>query len=90
VDAGARLDAGARGFQRLGPDVSSYALDDGERLLLFDPLALPGEIEARAADRETAIVLICPWHRRDALDLAERLGVPIFVLVLPTHGAPTD
>lgn len=28
-----------------GPDVSCYAIDDGERLLLFDPLALPGELE---------------------------------------------
>ncbi len=70
-----------------GPDVSSYAIDDGGRLLLFDPLALPGEIEARAADRETAIVLTCPWHRRDALDLAERLGVPIFVPP-PDQGDP--
>ena len=32
--------------------VSSYAIDDGERLLLFDPLAVPTEIEALAADRE--------------------------------------
>jgi glyoxylase-like metal-dependent hydrolase (beta-lactamase superfamily II) len=60
-------------------DVSAYAIDDGERLLLFDPLALPGELEQRAAGRETAIVLTCPWHQRDALDLAERLGAPIYV-----------
>src|SRR5439155_15641090 len=64
---------------RWGPEVSSYAIDDGDRLLLFDPLALPTEINELASGRETAIVLTCPWHRRDALDLAERLGAPIYV-----------
>jgi glyoxylase-like metal-dependent hydrolase (beta-lactamase superfamily II) len=60
-------------------EVSSYAIDDGDRLLLFDPIAVPSEIEELAAGRETAIVLTCPWHRRDAVGLAERLGVPIYV-----------
>ena len=59
--------------------VSSYAVDDGERLLLLDPLAPPSEIEELAAERETAIVLTCPWHERDARSLVERLGVPVFV-----------
>jgi glyoxylase-like metal-dependent hydrolase (beta-lactamase superfamily II) len=59
-------------------NVSSYAIDDGERLLLFDPLAVPSEIEERAADRETAIVLTSPWHERDAQSLVERLGVPVY------------
>jgi hypothetical protein len=33
--------------------VSSYAIDDGDRLLLFDPLAVPREIEelAKGANR---------------------------------------
>jgi glyoxylase-like metal-dependent hydrolase (beta-lactamase superfamily II) len=61
-----------------GPEVSSYALDDGERLLLFDPLAVPGEIEELAAGRSTAIVLTCPWHERDSRALVERLGVPVY------------
>jgi glyoxylase-like metal-dependent hydrolase (beta-lactamase superfamily II) len=60
------------------PSVSSYAIDDGERLLLFDPLAPPGEIEQLAADRETAIVLTCPWHERDSRSLVERLAVPVY------------
>ena len=59
--------------------VSSYAVDDGERLLLFDPLAPPSEIDELAAARGTAIVLTCPWHRRDAIELARRLGAPIYV-----------
>ena len=60
------------------PNVSSYSIADDERLLLFDPLGVPGEIEALAAERETAIVLTCPWHERDAEGLVERLGAPVF------------
>jgi hypothetical protein len=59
-------------------DVSSYAIDDGERLLLFDPLALPSELEELATGRETAIVLTAPWHERDTKTLVERLGLPVF------------
>ena len=59
-------------------NVSSYAIDEDGRLLLFDPLGVPGEIEALAADRETAIVLTAPWHERDAETLVERLGVPVY------------
>jgi glyoxylase-like metal-dependent hydrolase (beta-lactamase superfamily II) len=60
------------------PNVSSYALDDGEQLLLFDPLAVPGELETRAAGRDTAIVLTAPWHERDAEGLVERLDAPVY------------
>ena len=61
-----------------GPEVSSYAIDDGERLLLFDPLAVPSKIEELAAEREAAIVLTNPWHERDSRSLVERLGVPVY------------
>jgi glyoxylase-like metal-dependent hydrolase (beta-lactamase superfamily II) len=67
--------------------VSSYAIDDSDRLLLFDPLAPPSEIEDLAAGRETAIVLTCPWHARDAPSLAERLGAPLYVPP-PDEGDP--
>ena len=60
------------------PNVSSYAIADDERLLLFDPLGVPSELEALAADRETAIVLTAPWHERDAESLVERLGAPVY------------
>jgi glyoxylase-like metal-dependent hydrolase (beta-lactamase superfamily II) len=70
-----------------GPEVSSYAIDDGDRLLLFDPLAPPGEIDELAAGRETAIVLTSPWHVRDARGLAERLGAPLYVPP-PDEGDP--
>jgi glyoxylase-like metal-dependent hydrolase (beta-lactamase superfamily II) len=59
-------------------NVSSYAVDDGERLLLFDPLGVPSELEERAADRDTSIVLTAPWHERDAESLVERLGAPVY------------
>jgi glyoxylase-like metal-dependent hydrolase (beta-lactamase superfamily II) len=59
-------------------NVSSYAIDNGERLLLFDPIAPPSEIEKLAAERETAVVLTAPWHERDAQRLVERLGVPVY------------
>ena len=59
-------------------NVSSYAIDDDERLLLFDPLGVPSGIEALAAERETAIVLTAPWHERDAESLVERLGAPVY------------
>jgi hypothetical protein len=59
-------------------DVSSYAIDDGERLLLFDPLALPSELEELTTRRETAIVLTAPWHERDTKSLVEMLDLPVF------------
>jgi glyoxylase-like metal-dependent hydrolase (beta-lactamase superfamily II) len=59
-------------------NVSSYAIADDERLLLFDPLGAPSEIEELAAERETAIVLTAPWHERDAQSLVARLGVPVY------------
>ena len=59
-------------------NVSSYAVDDGERLVLFDPIAPPSELETLAAERKTAIVLTAPWHERDSEGLVERLGVPVY------------
>jgi glyoxylase-like metal-dependent hydrolase (beta-lactamase superfamily II) len=74
-----------------GPLVSSYAIDDGARLVLFDPLAPPAEIEKLAKERETAIVLTCPWHRRDADTLAHRYGVPLYVPPPDEHDpSPVD
>jgi glyoxylase-like metal-dependent hydrolase (beta-lactamase superfamily II) len=67
--------------------VSSYAIDDGERLLLFDPLAAPSDLEALASEREAAILLTCPWHARDAEGLAQRLGAPLYVPP-PDEGDP--
>jgi hypothetical protein len=64
--------------ERWPQDVSSYAIDDGARLLLFDPLAVPDELLKLAADREPVVVLTAPWHERDTQSLVERLGVPVF------------
>ena len=70
-----------------GEFVSSYAIEDDRRLLLFDPLALPTELDDRAALRETTIVLTCPWHRRDAVELADRLSATLYVPP-PDEGDP--
>ena len=67
--------------------VSSYAIDDGERLLLFDPLAPPSLVDELAAARHPVIVLTCPWHRRDAQTVVERLGAQVFVPP-PDEGDP--
>jgi hypothetical protein len=60
-------------------EVSSYAIDDGARLLLFDPLSVPDELFELAVDRERMVVLTAPWHERDTQSLVERLGVPVFL-----------
>ena len=59
-------------------NVSSYAADDGARLLLFDPIDPPDEIEQLASERDTAIVLTAPWHERDSRRLVERFGAPVY------------
>jgi glyoxylase-like metal-dependent hydrolase (beta-lactamase superfamily II) len=59
--------------------VSSYAIDDGEHLVLFDPVTPPREIEELAAARKLVIVLTAPWHERDTRGLVERHGgAPVF------------
>jgi hypothetical protein len=55
--------------------VSSYAIELGDELLLFDPLGVPDELRGRA----TAIVLTAPYHERDARSLG-----------LPVHTPPAD
>jgi glyoxylase-like metal-dependent hydrolase (beta-lactamase superfamily II) len=64
--------------ERWPQEVSSYAIDDGARLLLFDPLSVPDELLELAADREPVVVLTAPWHERDTRALVERLGAPVF------------
>ena len=64
--------------ERWPQEVSSYAIDDGTRLLLVDPLAVPSEILELAVDREPVVVLTAPRHERDAKSLVERLGAPVF------------
>ena len=55
--------------------VSSYAIEVGDDLLLFDPLSVPDELRERA----TAVVLTAPYHERDARGLG-----------LPVHTPPAD
>jgi len=65
--------------QPWGPEVSSYAIDDGTHLLLFDPVTVPSEMEHIAERRQPVVVLTAPWHERDAHGLAERFDAPVYV-----------
>lgn len=60
-------------------DVSSFAIDDGEQLLVFDPIAPSHKVDALAQERTASILLTCPWHARDGADLAHRLDASVYV-----------
>jgi len=78
----------AAGEDGWGPEVSCYAIDTGERLLLLDPLAPPSAIDELAGTRETAIVLTCPWHVGEAA--AWRSGSARRAYVPPPYPRPPD
>src|SRR5512138_3866775 len=65
-----------------GP-VSSYAIDDGERLILIDPIAVPNDVRALFGSREVVTVLTSTWHERDAASL----GIPVWA---PAPDRPGD
>ena len=65
-----------------GP-VSAYAIDDGERLILIDPIAVPDNVRALFGSREVVIVLTSTWHERDAATL----GFPVWA---PAPDRPDD
>jgi hypothetical protein len=56
-----------------GP-VSAYAIDDGERLMLIDPIGVPDAVGALFGLREVVTVLTSTWHERDAA----LLGFPVW------------
>jgi hypothetical protein len=65
-----------------GP-VSAYAIDDGERLILIDPIAVPDDVRALFGSREVFTVLTSTWHERDAASL----GFPVWA---PAPDRPVD
>ena len=65
-----------------GP-VSAYAIDDGERLILIDPIAVPDDVRALFGSREVVTVLTSTWHERDAASL----GFPVWA---PAPDRPED
>src|SRR5689334_6062397 len=65
-----------------GP-VSAYAIDDGSRLVLVDPIAVPDEVRGLFGAREVVTVLSCAWHERDA----PTLGFPVWA---PSPDRPED
>jgi hypothetical protein len=68
-------DGGPTGWEQ---EVSSYAWDAGDTLLLFDPQSPPQLVDELASGKEVAIVLTCAWHGRSADELRERLGATIW------------
>src|SRR4051794_23196840 len=56
-----------------GP-VSAYAIDDGARLILIDPLAVPDDVRELFGSREVLTVLTSTWHERDAASSAFPCG----------------
>lgn len=72
--------------ERWPREVSSYAVDDGTRLLLLDPLSVPAGLLALAADRDPVVVLTAPRHERDTRSLVERLDAPVFTPPPDTSG----
>jgi hypothetical protein len=65
-----------------GP-VSAYAVDDGARLILFDPIAVPDDVRELFGSREVVTVLTSTWHERDAA----ALGFPVWA---PAPDRPED
>jgi glyoxylase-like metal-dependent hydrolase (beta-lactamase superfamily II) len=58
-------------------EVSSYAVDDGDWLVLIDPVAPPSLLDGVADGRRPLVVLTCPWHERDSAAVVERLGAAV-------------
>lgn len=67
--------------------VSSYAIDDGNRVLVFDPIAPPDELVKLADGRDLVVVLTNPWHERDTRAFVEKHNPPVF-LADPGPGSP--
>src|SRR3954471_8344829 len=65
-----------------GP-VSAYAIEDGPRLILVDPIAVPDDVRALFGSREVVTVLTSTWHERDAASL----GFPVWA---PAPDRPED
>lgn len=59
-------------------NVSSYAIDDGDRLLIFDPIAPPTALVELARERDAMVVLTSPWHERDLQRLVEELDLSVY------------
>src|SRR4026209_2307162 len=53
---------------------AGYAIDDGERLILIDPIAVPDDVRALFGSREVVTVLTSTWHERDAA----AVGFPVW------------
>jgi glyoxylase-like metal-dependent hydrolase (beta-lactamase superfamily II) len=67
-------DGGPDGWEQ---EVRSYALDAGDSLVLFDPLAEPEQLARLAGGRPVVVVLTCPEHRRSSKPLVQALDAVV-------------
>ena len=70
-----------------GPGVSSYAVVDGGRVALIDPVLPTADgpgLQAPTDGRQAVVVLTCPWHARDA----GTLGLPVHSPWAPGESGP--
>lgn len=58
-------------------EVRSYALDAGDRLVLFDPLVAAADVETLARGRPIVVLLTNYWHRRSSAELVEALHADV-------------
>jgi hypothetical protein len=63
--------------------VSAYSIDDGELVVMIDPIDVPDTVRALFESRELVTVLTCAWHERDA----SALGFPVWA---PAPDRPED
>jgi hypothetical protein len=78
-----------------GP-VSAYAIDDGERLILIDPIAVPDDVRALFGNRglqgapleDVSFVQSCPSHMRSRAIPAGSAYQPAGTRVLAAKGTP--
>jgi hypothetical protein len=77
---GAMLPEGVHHWTATHPEwegpVSAYAIDDGARLILVDPIAVPDDVRALFGSREVVTVLTSTWHERDAASLGFSVWAP--------------
>jgi glyoxylase-like metal-dependent hydrolase (beta-lactamase superfamily II) len=57
-----------------GPEISCYAYDADDRVVLIDPAIPDGGLDELLRGRDAVTVLTCPWHTRDA----RALGLPVY------------
>lgn len=70
-----------------GPEVRSFAYDEGPWIVLFDPISPPSLFDGLVEAKEVAVLLTAAWHRRSADECVERYGAHVYA---PLDKLPAD